>query len=78
MTAAPAVVPSCQKLKDVESVVTIVELNGDDLVKDYSNEIERMLGSKMKSVKVRDQRRPPSAAPWWPGGETLFSPLLRG
>lgn len=30
-----------------------MELNGDDLVKDYSDEIERMLGSKMKSVKVR-------------------------
>lgn len=44
---------SCQKLKDVESIVKIVELNGEDLVKDYSDEIERMLGSKMKSVKVR-------------------------
>lgn len=44
---------SSQKLKDVESIVKIVELNGDDLVKDYSDEIERMLGSKMKSVKVR-------------------------
>lgn len=30
-----------------------MELNGEDLVKDFSNEIERMLGSKMKSVKVR-------------------------
>lgn len=46
-----------QKLKDVESIVKIVELNGDDLVKDYSDEIERMLGSKMKSVKVRTRRR---------------------
>lgn len=44
---------SRQKLKDVESIVKIVELNGEDLVKDYSDEIERMLGSKMKSVKVR-------------------------
>ncbi|XP_031734417.1 voltage-dependent calcium channel subunit alpha-2/delta-4-like, partial [Anarrhichthys ocellatus] len=41
----------CQKLKDVESIIEIVELNGNDLVKDYSDEIERMLGSKMKSVK---------------------------
>uniref|UniRef100_H3C4S1 Calcium voltage-gated channel auxiliary subunit alpha2delta 4 n=1 Tax=Tetraodon nigroviridis TaxID=99883 RepID=H3C4S1_TETNG len=40
-----------KKLKDVESIIKIVELNGDDLVRDYSNEIERMLGSKMKSVK---------------------------
>ncbi|KAM9753047.1 voltage-dependent calcium channel subunit alpha-2/delta-4-like isoform 1-T1 [Menidia menidia] len=40
-----------KKLKDVESIIRIVELNGEDLVKDYSDEIERMLGSKMKSVK---------------------------
>lgn len=46
---------SSQKLKDVESIVKIVELNGEDLVRDYSDEIERMLGSKMKSVKVRKQ-----------------------
>nr|CAG6010436.1 unnamed protein product [Menidia menidia] len=38
-------------MKDVESIIRIVELNGEDLVKDYSDEIERMLGSKMKSVK---------------------------
>lgn len=36
----------------------IVELNGEDLVKDYSDEIERMLGSKMKSVKVRRRKGP--------------------
>lgn len=30
----------------------IMELDGEDLVQDFSNEIERMLGSKMKSVKV--------------------------
>lgn len=30
-----------------------MELDGNDLVKRYSDEIERMLGSKMKSVKVR-------------------------
>ena len=47
----------CQKLKDVESIVKIVEVDGMDLVKDYSDEIERMLGSKMKSVKVRTKRR---------------------
>ncbi|XP_038561323.1 voltage-dependent calcium channel subunit alpha-2/delta-4-like [Micropterus salmoides] len=40
-----------KKLKDVESIVKIVELDGNDLVKRYSDEIERMLGSKMKSVK---------------------------
>ncbi|TWW75369.1 Voltage-dependent calcium channel subunit alpha-2/delta-4 [Takifugu flavidus] len=40
-----------KKLKDVESIIKITELNGEDLVKDFSNEIERMLGSKMKSVK---------------------------
>ncbi|KAM7397283.1 hypothetical protein PAMP_020267 [Pampus punctatissimus] len=40
-----------KKLKDVESIIKIVELDAGDLVKDYSDEIERMLGSKMKSVK---------------------------
>ncbi|XP_041651919.1 voltage-dependent calcium channel subunit alpha-2/delta-4-like [Cheilinus undulatus] len=40
-----------KKLRDVEPIVKIVELNGEELVKDYSDEIERMLGSKMKSVK---------------------------
>ncbi|XP_047189518.1 voltage-dependent calcium channel subunit alpha-2/delta-4-like [Scophthalmus maximus] len=40
-----------KKLKDVESIIKIVEVEGRDLVKDYSDEIERMLGSKMKSVK---------------------------
>ncbi|XP_045893473.1 voltage-dependent calcium channel subunit alpha-2/delta-4-like isoform X4 [Micropterus dolomieu] len=40
-----------KKLKDVESIVKIVDLDGNDLVKRYSDEIERMLGSKMKSVK---------------------------
>ncbi|XP_030586587.1 voltage-dependent calcium channel subunit alpha-2/delta-4-like isoform X4 [Archocentrus centrarchus] len=40
-----------KKLKDVEPIIKIVEVDGEDLVKDYSDEIERMLGSKMKSVK---------------------------
>ncbi|XP_016535362.1 voltage-dependent calcium channel subunit alpha-2/delta-4-like isoform X3 [Poecilia formosa] len=40
-----------KKLKDVESIIKITELNGDNLLRDYSEEIERMLGSKMKSVK---------------------------
>ncbi|MEQ2304236.1 Voltage-dependent calcium channel subunit alpha-2/delta-4, partial [Ameca splendens] len=40
-----------KKLKDVESIIRIVELNGADFLRDYSEEIERMLGSKMKSVK---------------------------
>uniref|UniRef100_H2L530 VWFA domain-containing protein n=1 Tax=Oryzias latipes TaxID=8090 RepID=H2L530_ORYLA len=31
--------------------VKIVELNGNHLVREYADEIERMLGSKMKSVK---------------------------
>uniref|UniRef100_A0A3P9CH50 Calcium voltage-gated channel auxiliary subunit alpha2delta 4 n=1 Tax=Maylandia zebra TaxID=106582 RepID=A0A3P9CH50_9CICH len=37
-------------MKDVEPIIKIVEVDGQDLVKDYSDEIERMLGSKMKSV----------------------------
>ncbi|XP_061780701.1 voltage-dependent calcium channel subunit alpha-2/delta-4-like isoform X3 [Nerophis lumbriciformis] len=40
-----------KKLKDVESIIKMVELDGQDLVKDFAAEIERMLGSKMKSVK---------------------------
>ncbi|XP_056272676.1 voltage-dependent calcium channel subunit alpha-2/delta-4-like isoform X2 [Pseudoliparis swirei] len=40
-----------KKLQDVESIVRIVELDGGELVKDYSDQIERMLGRKMKSVK---------------------------
>lgn len=41
----------------MESIIKIVELDGGDLVKKYSDEIERMLGSKRKSVKVRKKRR---------------------
>ncbi|XP_062316943.1 voltage-dependent calcium channel subunit alpha-2/delta-4 isoform X1 [Osmerus eperlanus] len=40
-----------KKLKDVEPIVKIVELDGRELVKDISDEIEAMLGRKMKSVK---------------------------
>ncbi|KAK7877842.1 hypothetical protein WMY93_031514 [Mugilogobius chulae] len=40
-----------KKLKDVESIIKIVDIQGSSLVKEYSDEIERMLGSKMKSVK---------------------------
>lgn len=61
---------SCQKLKDVESIVKITELNGEDLVKDYSDVIERMLGSKMKSVKVRTPRKlQPNCAVEGDGGQ---------
>ncbi|KAF3855380.1 hypothetical protein F7725_023435 [Dissostichus mawsoni] len=42
---------SSLKLKDVEPIIKMVDLNGNDLVKDYSDEIERLLGKKMKSVK---------------------------
>ncbi|XP_062419060.1 voltage-dependent calcium channel subunit alpha-2/delta-4 isoform X2 [Pungitius pungitius] len=40
-----------KKLKDVESIIKVVELDGGDLVKKYSDEIEQMLGSKRKSVR---------------------------
>lgn len=78
--AVSLVFPSCQKLKDVESIIKIVELNGDDLVKDFSNEIERMLGSKMKSVKVRTTKAllGGQRSTLWPRGEMLFSFVLRG
>lgn len=42
-----------QKLKDVEPIIKIEEVDGARLVLEFSDEIERMLGSKMKSVKVK-------------------------
>lgn len=41
-----------QKLKDVEPIIRIEDVDGARLVLDFADEIERMLGSKMKSVKV--------------------------
>uniref|UniRef100_A0A671PGJ7 Voltage-dependent calcium channel subunit alpha-2/delta-4-like n=1 Tax=Sinocyclocheilus anshuiensis TaxID=1608454 RepID=A0A671PGJ7_9TELE len=41
-----------QKLKDVEPIIRIEDVDGARLVQDFADEIERMLGSKMKSVKV--------------------------
>ncbi|XP_056595146.1 voltage-dependent calcium channel subunit alpha-2/delta-4 isoform X1 [Triplophysa dalaica] len=40
-----------KKLKDVEPIIKIEEVDGARLVLEFSDEIERMLGSKMKSVK---------------------------
>ncbi|KAK7121505.1 hypothetical protein R3I93_022556 [Phoxinus phoxinus] len=40
-----------KKLKDVESIIRIEDVDGSRLVLEFSEEIERMLGSKMKSVK---------------------------
>uniref|UniRef100_A0A4W6EIV6 Calcium voltage-gated channel auxiliary subunit alpha2delta 4 n=1 Tax=Lates calcarifer TaxID=8187 RepID=A0A4W6EIV6_LATCA len=41
------------KYKDVEGVVKIEEVDGEELVKKFAEEMEEMLGRKMKSVKVR-------------------------
>lgn len=41
-----------KKLKDVESIIRIEEVDGSELAQEFSDEIEKMLGSKMKSVKV--------------------------
>lgn len=41
-----------QKLKDVEPIIRIEDVDGARLVLEFAEEIERMLGSKMKSVKV--------------------------
>uniref|UniRef100_A0A3Q2XRW3 Calcium voltage-gated channel auxiliary subunit alpha2delta 4 n=1 Tax=Hippocampus comes TaxID=109280 RepID=A0A3Q2XRW3_HIPCM len=38
-----------QKLKDVESIIKVVEVDGSDLVKDYADQIERMLGRGSKA-----------------------------
>ncbi|KAA0724426.1 Voltage-dependent calcium channel subunit alpha-2/delta-4 [Triplophysa tibetana] len=40
-----------KKLKDIEPIIKIEEVDGAQLVLEFSDEIERMLGSKMKSVK---------------------------
>ena len=39
----------------MEPIVKIVELDGRELVKDISDDMEAMLGRKMKSVKVTDE-----------------------
>lgn len=41
-----------KKYKDIEAVVKIEEVNGEELVKRFAEEMEEMLGRKMKSVKV--------------------------
>ncbi|XP_041833562.1 voltage-dependent calcium channel subunit alpha-2/delta-4 isoform X2 [Melanotaenia boesemani] len=40
-----------KKFKDIEGVVKIEEVNGEELVKKFAEEMEGMLGRKMKSVK---------------------------
>lgn len=41
----------------MEPIIRIEEVNGIHLAQEFSDEIEKMLGSKMKSVKV-------SRLPW--------------
>ncbi|XP_071400070.1 voltage-dependent calcium channel subunit alpha-2/delta-4-like, partial [Centroberyx affinis] len=40
-----------KKYKDIEGVVRIEEVDGEELVKKFAEEMEEMLGRKMKSVK---------------------------
>lgn len=40
----------------MEAIVKIEDIDGRELVKDFADEIERMLGSKMKSVKVKKKK----------------------
>ncbi|XP_038145294.1 voltage-dependent calcium channel subunit alpha-2/delta-4 [Cyprinodon tularosa] len=40
-----------KKYKDVEGMVKMEEVNGEELVKKFAEEMEEMLGRKMKSVK---------------------------
>ncbi|TMS02566.1 Voltage-dependent calcium channel subunit alpha-2/delta-4 [Larimichthys crocea] len=40
-----------KKFKDIEGVVKMVEVDGEELVKKFAEEMEEMLGRKMKSVK---------------------------
>ena len=46
------IVSLLKKYKDVEGVVAMEEVNGEELVKRFAEEMEEMLGRKMKSVKV--------------------------
>lgn len=41
-----------KKFKDIEGVVKIEEVDGQELVKKFAEEMEEMLGRKMKSMKV--------------------------
>ena len=41
-----------QKYKDIEGVVKMEEVDGQEMVKSFAEEMEEMLGRKMKSVKV--------------------------
>lgn len=41
-----------KKYKDIEGVVKMEEVDGEELVKNFAEEMEEMLGRKMKSVKV--------------------------
>lgn len=41
-----------KKYKDIEGMVKIEEVGGEELVKKFAEEMEEMLGRKMKSVKV--------------------------
>lgn len=44
--------PVFKKYKEVEGMVKIEEVDGEELVKKFAEEMEEMLGRKMKSVKV--------------------------
>uniref|UniRef100_A0A8C9ZHH4 Calcium voltage-gated channel auxiliary subunit alpha2delta 4 n=1 Tax=Sander lucioperca TaxID=283035 RepID=A0A8C9ZHH4_SANLU len=44
-------VPVFKKYKEVEGMVKIEEVDGEELVKKFAEEMEEMLGRKMKSVK---------------------------
>lgn len=50
-----------KKYKDIETVVKIEEVDGEELVKKFAEEMKEMLERKMKSVKVIHQtKRNPS------------------
>lgn len=42
-----------KKYKDIEGTVKMEEVDGQELVKKFAEEMEEMLGRKMKSVKVK-------------------------
>lgn len=63
-----------QKYKDVEGMVKIEEVKGQQLVKKFAEEMEEMLGRKMKSVKVmRAQAEFHQLGDWNRGHHTHFN-----
>lgn len=56
--------PTEQKYKDVEPSLKIKEVDGLELVRKFSEDMENMLRRKVEAVKVCQALPTPSLAPW--------------